>query len=328
VVERKHKLGSEKLGAIKLGWCTVFVVFFAVIIVLGSGGGCNGNNPGGCQENIDCEAAEYCGKEVDNCSGEGECLPMPEICPDLWDPVCGCDGNTYGNACEAEAVGINVASEGECPPPPCTDNDDCLTGEYCGKDLSDCGGIGECLTRPLGCPDVWNPVCGCDGNTYGNECEAQAAGVNVAQNGECPQPSCTDNSDCEVTEYCDKTVDDCDGVGECLTRPLGCPDVWDPVCGCDGITYGNDCEAQAAGINVDITGVCPQPPCSDNIECTVNEYCEKAVGDCDGTGECLPMPVTCIDIWDPVCGCDGKTYGNACEAAVVSINIASEGECP
>jgi len=30
----------------------------------------------------------------------------------------------------------------------------------------------------------------------------------------------------------------------------------------------------------------------------------------------------------PVCGADGKTYGNPCEIACAKVEIVSEGECP
>ena len=35
----------------------------------------------------------------------------------------------------------------------------------------------------------------------------------------------------------------------------------------------------------------------------------------------------CTFIYQPVCGCNGKTYGNACIAASVGISIVKQGEC-
>jgi len=279
-----------------------------------------------CNDNGDCGRLQYCQKSTDDCDGVGVCSERPSACPDVWVPVCGCDGSTYGNACEAAAAGINVSYQGECLPPSCLNNDDCGAGDYCQTPTGACTGQGTCVLQPPACPLIWDPVCGCDGVTYGNECFAAQVGISVASEGECPPPPCQDNSDCSQSELCLKTAGDCAGLGLCTEKPLMCPMIWMPVCGCDERTYANACEAQAAGINVAYEGEC-LVSCSGHGDCSLGEYCDTAHNGCGGAGACRPRPDLCTEEYDPVCGCNELSFDNACFAAMEGITVFASGVC-
>jgi putative hemolysin len=125
----------------------------------------------------------------------------PQVCPMVYEPVCGADGNTYGNSCEAGLAGVEIAYEGECE--------------------------SECVPDPERmCTMEYAPVCGTDGVTYGNRCMAEAACAEIAYEGECAP---------EIPEGCISWYDGCntcsviDGqIGGC-TR-MYCQEMNEPEC--------------------------------------------------------------------------------------------------
>ena len=74
-----------------------------------------------------------------------------------------------------------------------------------------------------------------------------------------------------------------------------------------------------------ICGMPNSPACPDNTFCLFDP--EARCGTRGTPGLCRARPERCADVYQPVCGCDGQTYDNACEAYKQDVSVAESGAC-
>jgi len=187
----------------------------------------------------------------------------------------------------------------------CDETRPCPDGEYCKLPAGKCldafeTQVGICVRIHDNCnwPVSYLPICGCDGETYGNECEVDESGTSVAYEGHC--------------ELAMRQVD------LSPTNPdLPCP------------------EKQCLGPNGECGDVvnCFADPCDVQNECAYEECEANYCGGCHHVcsqninGTKFSDDIFCASVWKPVCGDDNNTYSNNCEANKVNVNVAYEGEC-
>lgn len=123
---------------------------------------------------------------------------------------------------------------------------------------------------------------------------------------------------CTQEQFCEKPTCGATSGGTCVMRPTGiCPAIAMPQCGCDGVTYGNECNRRTAGVSKAHDGPCmctmvpPMNCCYTAGDCRNSARCVGATCSAGGAGVCVPPPAA------GTCWIDSDCTAGTCQGASI-----------
>ena len=239
---------------------------------------------GGCESGLTCGAME---PNVCACEPESDgkiCMMAHAVCGSLTTADnCGRERTVNCGVCPTGTCGATAPNTCPCSP----DSDDKLCQEY------------ELVTPHTKCePFMVTDNCG-NLRTVLCECCLDAGDETGLPCIPSPIPDAGDG--CCPPWYC--AGQGCGTPGTCQVVPSmeTCGPPTSPVCACNGMTYGNECDAEASGTRVNAQGACPGPNDGGYIcqggECDAGSGCAGLCGSgetcCETTDICYPTE--CLD---------------------------------
>ena len=165
---------------------------------------------------------------------------------------------------------------------------------------------------------------------------------------------CVEDKECSTKEFCERVG--CEDVaGTCQDAPVLCEEEGHPVCGCDGVTYWNDCLRRSHGVTAAASGECGSnarncrhgskgAPPGDPDVCPPGTFCAQLLslpGDVppppdfcgpDAPGTCWALPVVCPDRAGPdrwlACGAPQPICTTTCDAIRSGAPYRRAESCP
>jgi len=142
-----------------------------------------------------------------------------------------------------------------------------------------CGDDSSLPTRPDAATD----------GSVGPDARSSDGATDGSSPGACGQP-------CTPTQFCELPTCNASSGGSCVLRPTGiCNTLAMPQCGCDGITYSNECQRRSAGVSKLKDGFCTCTKTPPAMCCYENNHCTRPGSRCSPNADCVnDMAGVCV----------------------------------